>query len=138
MAIIAYLNFNGNCREAMEYYRDTFNGRNLSFMTLGDMPAEAGFDINEENKGLIMHGYLEVFDTAIMFSDTLPHMDLIYGNNIHLNISLNDLEQLKSVFEKMRVEGKIVVELGETSWTKAYGYLIDKFGIGWMFNYQEK
>lgn len=84
-----------------------------------------------------MHGYLEVFDAAIMFSDTLPHMDLIFGNNIHLNISLNDLDKLKSVFEKMRVEGKIVVELGETAWSKAYGYMIDKFGIGWMFNYQE-
>lgn len=45
MGLIAYLNFNGNCREAMEYYRDTFNGKNLSIMTLGDMPPEAGFEI---------------------------------------------------------------------------------------------
>ncbi len=136
MSIIAYLNFNGNCREAMEYYRDVFKGQNLSYMTLGDMPPDAGFEINDDNKGLIMHGYLEVFDTAIMFSDTLPHMELIHGNNIHLNISLNNLDELKAVFERMRVEGKVVVELGETSWTKAYGYMIDKFDIGWMFNFQ--
>lgn len=137
MSIIAYLNFNGNCREAMEYYRDVLKGKNLSSMTLGDMPSDAGIEINDENRGLIMHGYLEVFDTSIMFSDTLPHMELIRGNNIHLSITLNDLDELKSVFEKMRIDGKVVVELGETSWTRAYGYIIDKFGIGWMFNYQE-
>lgn len=137
MGIIAYLNFNGNCREAMEYYRDVFKGRNLSFMTLGDMPTDESFEVNDNNKGLIMHGYLEVFDTALMFSDTLPHLDLIKGNNIHLNISLNNLDELKSVFERMKIEGKVVVELGETSWTKAYGYMMDKYGIGWMFNYQE-
>lgn len=132
MGIIVYLNFKGYCREAMEYYKHVLDGKNMKIMTYGDMPPEEGFILDENTRELVVHGDLEVLGTNIMFSDTLAHQDLTVGNNIHLNISLNDVDKLKSIFKKMKVDGQVITEFGATFWTKAYGYLIDKYGVGWM------
>ena len=36
MAVDVYLVFNGNCREAVEFYADVFNTEKPQFMTFGE------------------------------------------------------------------------------------------------------
>ena len=57
------------------------------------------------------------------------------GNNISLAIVSKDLEEVKSLFHKLKEGGKIGMELQETFWSKCYGSVTDKFGIEWQFNY---
>ena len=138
MGIIAYLNFNGNCREAMDFYKEAFKGEKLEVMTFGDMPPREGVELDDKTRAMVAHGNLEVLGTSIMFSDMPPGQAMVVGNNIHLNISLGDVDELKSIFDKLKVNAQVITELGATFWTKAYGYLIDKYGVGWMFNYVEE
>ena len=38
MSVLTYLNFNGNCREVLEFYRFVFGGEYMIMQTFGDGP----------------------------------------------------------------------------------------------------
>ncbi len=136
MPIQPYLNFGGNCREVVEFYAEVFNIEKPQMMTFGDMPSNDGFPMDEQTKKLIMHANLTVYGTTIMLSDVPPGMPLTEGNNFSLNINIDNLEEIKAIFASLKEGGTVTMDLQETFWSKCYGFLIDKFGIGWMFNYQ--
>ena len=135
MAVFVFVNFNGNCREAVEYYAEIFETKKPEFMTYGEFPADPNFIISEESKKLIMYTPLDIDGSNVMFSDTLPGMKFLEGNNINLTVSNKDIDEIKKLFNKLKVEGTVEMELQETFWSKCYGMLIDKFGIPWQFNH---
>jgi PhnB protein len=69
-----------------------------------------------------------------MFSDVPEGMPLAVGDNISLVVGFKDREDLKNVFEKLRTGGAVRMDLQETFWTKCYGYVVDKFGVGWQLS----
>lgn len=135
MSVDVYLNFNGNCREAVEYYAEVFGTEQPKMMTFGEMPSDPSFDLPEEAKNLVMHTRLNISGSNVMFSDVFPGMPFVVGNNVNLSIVSKDLDEIKSVFHKLKEGGKVGMELQETFWSKCYGSLTDKFGIEWQFNY---
>ncbi|MBS4190818.1 glyoxalase/bleomycin resistance/extradiol dioxygenase family protein [Bacillus sp. FJAT-49705] len=138
MAINVYLNFNGNCREAAEFYAEVFGTEKPQFMTFGESPQDPNYPLPEEAKDLIMHTRLNIDGSNVMFSDTFPGMPFVEGNNITLAIVNKDLDGLKSTFEKLKVGGTVAMELQETFWSKCYGQLTDKFGVNWQFNFESE
>jgi len=135
MAVDVYLNFNGNCREAVEYYAQVFGTEKPQFMTFGESPQSPDYPLPDEAKDLIMHTRLNIQGSRMMFSDTFPGMPFTLGNNISLAIVSEDLEELQSQFDQLKEGGKVAMDLQETFWSKCYGSLTDKFGIEWQFNY---
>ena len=138
MSMNVYLNFDGNCREAVMFYSDVFNVEMPEMMAFGDMPADPNYPMPEEAKDRIMHARMDVFGGAIMFSDTFPGMPFVEGNNVILIVSLPDMDAVKAFFNLLKEDGKVEMELQETFWSKCYGSLVDKFGICWQFNYEEE
>ena len=135
MAIEIYLNFEGNCRDAVEYYVEVFKTEEPKIMTFGEMPPNEEYPLPEEAKNRIMHTRLNMAGSVVMFSDTFPGMPYIEGNNISLAIVTDDLDELKSLFNQLKEGGTVGMELQETFWSKCYGSVKDKFGIEWQFNY---
>jgi len=135
MAVDIYLNFNGNCREVVNFYAEVFETENPKIMTFGEMPPNPEYPLPEEAKDLVMHSRLNISGSNVMFSDVFPGMPFIEGNNITLAMVSKDLEEITSAFSKLKEGGKVVMELQETDWSKSYGQLTDKFGIIWQFNY---
>ncbi|MDT3428909.1 PhnB protein [Paenibacillus forsythiae] len=135
MAVEAYLNFNGNCREAVEFYAQVFGTEEPKLMTFGEAPPNPEYPLPEEAKDLIMHTRLIIFGSTVMFSDVFPGMPFVAGNNISLAIVSDDIDALQSAFDKLKEGGKVGMELQETFWSKCYGSLSDKFGVEWQFNH---
>ncbi|MCD9021064.1 VOC family protein [Cohnella silvisoli] len=135
MAIDVYLNFNGNCREAVEFYEQVFGTQKTIFMTFGETPPNPDYPLPEEAKNLVMHTRLNISGSNVMFSDVFPGMPFIQGNNVSLSLVSKNEDEVKSAFNQLKVGGKVVMELQETFWSKCYGSLTDKFGIEWQFNY---
>ena len=136
MSIDVYLNFNdGNCREAVEFYSQVFETEKPQIMTFGDMPPSPEFTLPEEAKNLVLHTRLNINGSTVMFSDCPPHLDLIVGNNISLVIVSKNMDEIKSLFNKLKEGGTVGMDLQETFWSKCYGFVTDKFGIGWQINY---
>lgn len=136
MAVNVYLNFNGNCREAVEFYAEVFETEKPQIMTFGDTPPNPEYPLPEEAKNLVMHTRLNINGSNVMFSDTFPGSPFVKGNNISLAIVSNNEDELKSYFHKLKEGGNISMELQETFWSKCYGQLTDKFGVEWLFNYE--
>ncbi|MFJ7825321.1 VOC family protein [Psychrobacillus sp. NPDC096623] len=136
MAVDVYLNFNGNCREAAEFYAEVFNTDKPEIMTFGEAPQHPDFALPEEAKDLVLHTRLNINGSNVMFSDTFPGSPFVEGNNISLAFVSKDEEEVKSVFNALKEGGKVSMELQETFWSKCYGSLRDKFGIEWQFSHE--
>jgi PhnB protein len=135
MSVDVYLNFNGNCREAVEFYAQVFGTGQPHIMSFGETPPNPEFPLPEEAKDLVMHSRLNIQGSNVMFSDVFPGMPFVAGNNISLAIVSKNIDDVKSLFDKLKDGGKVGMELQETFWSKCYGSLTDKFGIEWQFNY---
>jgi len=137
MSINVYLNFNGNTREAVEYYAKVFKTETPYLMTFGEMPADPSFQLPEEAKNLVVHARLNIGGSEVMFSDVFPGMPFVQGNNVSLSYQSKDIEEVKSLFHQLKEGGEVGMELQETFWSKCYGNLTDKFGIQWQLNYND-
>ncbi|AGK53751.1 VOC family protein [Bacillus sp. 1NLA3E] len=135
MSVDVYLNFNGNCREAAEYYAEVFGTEKPQIMTFGEAPPNPEYPLPEEAKNLVMHTRLTISGSNVMFSDVFPGMPFVAGNNISLTVVSKNMDEIKSSFNKMKVDSNVGMELQETFWSKCYGQLTDKFGINWQFSY---
>lgn len=135
MAIGVYINFNGNCLEAIEFYAKVFETESPKIMTFGEAPPNPEFPIPEEAKKLVMHALLNINGNSFMFSDVFPGSHFSEGNNISLVVVSKSIDDTKCLFEKLKEGGTVVMELQETFWSKCYGSLTDRFGIVWQLSY---
>jgi PhnB protein len=137
MGVAPYVNFNGSCREAVEFYAKVFGTAAPRFMTFGEAPPNPAFPMDEATKKLIMHAEINVMGTALMFSDVPPGMNFVKGNNISVIVQSKSEGELRRWFAAMKEGGKVSMELGPQSWSKLYGFVTDRFGVGWQFNLAE-
>ncbi|MFC5467675.1 VOC family protein [Cohnella suwonensis] len=134
MPINAYLNFEGNTREVVLFYAEVFGLGEPQLITFGSMPAHPDYPLPPGTEDWVMHARLMIDGSALMFSDVFPGMPYNPGNNFTLSYVTKDEDALKSAFHKLKEGGTTVMELQETDWSKCYGQVTDKFGIGWQFN----
>jgi PhnB protein len=132
--INAYLAFDGNCREAMTFYRDCLGGE-LNLMTVGESQAAA--QMPKEAQGLIMHAALKKAGLTLMACDAMGGYALKSGNTVSLMLYCETEEEIRAFFSKLSAGGKINTELKEEFWGSIYGDITDKFGMRWMFNYDK-
>ncbi|MEC1720127.1 VOC family protein [Schinkia azotoformans] len=136
MALNVYMIFNGECRQAVEFYGQVF-GSEARIMSFGDAPPNPEFPMPEEAKNLVMHAELMISGSRVMFSDSFPGRPYVKGNNIELAIVSTDMDEVKSIFNQLKEGGKVEMELQETFWSKCYGKLTDKFGVEWQVSHDD-
>jgi PhnB protein len=125
-----YLNFDGNAREAMEFYKEVFGG-NLNVATFADY--QSASDPSEEQ--LVMHADLEGSDgIRFMAADTPKHMEYRPGSNFSMSLSGEDEGVLRGYFERLSEGGSVLQPLVQAAWGDTFGMLTDRFGITWLVN----
>ncbi len=132
-----YLNFNGNCEEAFNFYKSVCGGDFLSVQRFKDIPSEENMPVNESEKEKIMHVALPMGnETVLMGSDSLESTgNTNFGNNVAVSIQADSEEEATKLFNGISEGGKIVVPLSKTFWNAYFGMCTDKFGINWMVNF---
>jgi PhnB protein len=130
ITLTPYLLFDGNCQQAMEFYRSCVGGE-LTLMKVKDSPVKDQMPTVQLNKTL--HARLKSRNLEISASDWLQ-LDTtpIRGNTVCLCLSGGTLQELKAVFEKLSEEAEDITPLREIFFG-VYGALNDKFGVRWMF-----
>ncbi|WP_300675101.1 VOC family protein [Soonwooa sp.] len=135
-----YLTFEGNCKEAFDFYKSAFGGDFPHVGKFGDMPEVDGKKISEEDKEKIMHITLPISkETVLMGSDagTDWGRGLTVGNNFSIAINADSKEEADNLFNALSAGGKITMPLQETFWGAYFGMFVDKFNINWMMNYDD-
>ena len=131
-ALHPYLNFDGNAREAFEFYGEAL-GATPQFATFGEFHAvPEGHPATDK----IMHGSLEVTDLIRLYvSDVVEGMgEFTPGTNVTLSLMGDDEAVLRSAYEKLSAGGEITMPLEKQMWGDVYGAFTDRFGIVWQVN----
>ena len=124
-----YVNFDGNAREALEFYKDVLGGT-LTVSTYGEYGSPDGPGADK-----IMHGQLETpAGFTLMGADTPPGGSYNRGDNIAISLSGDDSGELHGYWEKLLDGGQVTVPLEKQMWGDEFGMCIDRFGIGWLVN----
>lgn len=132
-----YLNFDGNTREAFEFYRSVFGGELRGPMTFRDMGGES-MGISGDELERVMHVALQLDDKiTLMGSDIMPSMGhkLNVGNNVYISLDVNSAEEAQRLYSKLEPGGNVQMPLEEADWAERFAILSDKFGVLWMINY---
>ena len=133
--LTSYLLFDGNCQQAMEFYRSRFGGE-LSLIKVKDSPVKDQMPASSQEK--VLNARLQSGELEISASDWLrPDRTPVRGNTVCLYLSGGTLENLRTVFERLS-EGADVTDPLKQLFFGAYGALNDRFGVRWMFHTSEK
>lgn len=124
-----YLAFNGNCREAMTFYKEALNGE-LSILTFNESPVE----VPPEHKDKVMHATLTFGDAILMASDGMPGHEITFGNSVNLSIAALTMEDGEHIFGNLSAGGSVIMPWIKTFWGAMFGMCKDKLGIDWMVN----
>ncbi|SCY41614.1 VOC family protein [Flavobacterium caeni] len=133
MTIHSYLTFNGNCREAMSFYRDCLGG-DLVLETVGDSPL--GARVPCSFKSLIVQATLVRGDWTLVGSDMADENGRIKGNAVAMLLQCDSAEQASRTYGKLASGGQQTHPLGASQWGWT-GDLIDKYGNHWIVQYEE-
>jgi PhnB protein len=133
--ISAYLSFNGNCREAMNFYQECLGGE-LALQTLGEYPNTD--KMPKQMKAYILHATLTRNGLVIMGSDMLGEDGLKKGNTISLMLNCDSEEEINDCYQKLSKGGVKTHPIALSFWGAFLGDLTDRFGNQWILHCKKK
>jgi PhnB protein len=135
MPVQPYLNFEGRCEEALNYYRKALGAEVKILLRYADGPPPS----SEGRSGMlppgsekkVMHAEFRIGGTTLMASDGFcGGKPSFQGFSISL-APPNDGEA-KRLFGALADGGEVRQPLIETFFASSFGMVADRFGLGWM------
>lgn len=133
MNINPHLNFNGQCKEAFEFYAKVLGGIVTFSMTWGEMPGGEAEKLPPELRSRIMHTTLEVDGKTIMGADSPPGR-YTQPKGITVSIGVKSKDKAERIFNQLSDGGKVSMPFAQTFWSPGFGMCVDRYGIPWMVN----
>ena len=121
------IHFNGNCNEAINFYKEALGAEVKEVFYAKDAP-----DFNTESllPDNVMHS--EVIICGMNFSLTDGSETPLTDDHVSFMITYDTEEEVKKAYEALEVGGKVVEPLAKVFWSDLYGYVIDRFGVNWQ------
>ena len=132
--IVTYLNFDGECKAAMEFYAKCLSA-DLMSMPFSEGPGDPAKIAPVKDR--VMHARLtQNGRPLLMASDIMPGMPYQPGNNFSVSIGCESKEEIQALFAALSQGGTVTMPLADQFWGAHFGMLRDKFGINWMLDYE--
>lgn len=129
MQLVAYLNFPGTAREAMDFYAEALGGKVTQRFTYGQSPMCE--QMSEADRDKVMHSQVEVGAALLMGADgPSPHA----AGSTTVNVMPETPEEAERIFAALSAGGEVTMPLEETFWAHRFGAITDRFGKRWMVN----
>lgn len=124
-----YLTFNGDARQAMEFYASVFGG-DLAYNTFAEF---GGADAPDADR--IMHAILETdAGYTIMLGDVAGDMEYQPMAGCSVSLSGDDAGLLRGYWEELSTGGTVTMPMKKQVWGDEFGMCEDRFGVSWMVN----
>jgi PhnB protein len=131
MKLNAYLTFDGDCKEAFEYYRNVLGGEITFMLSHRDSPAAE--QTSPEWLDKIMHARLAIGGNVLMGSDSPPQY-FITPQGFTVSIAVDDSSEGLRIFNALAEGGIVRMPFEKTFWAEGFGMVVDRFGTPWMVN----
>lgn len=130
------ITFDGNCREAMEFYAKVFKIEMPHVLTFGELPPDPDNPIAESEKDRVAVADMRIYNANIRFFDcpssgVLNNCPFVVGNNINLRLEIAGAAETTRVFNELKEGGAILIELQEQFFAALHGIVKDRFGVNW-------
>jgi PhnB protein len=127
--ITPYLTFNGDCKEAMEFYRKVFVCDEPTILPYGGYMPEGSKTPPELLSKWIMHATMSVCGTQMWFADEADPPKR--GENIRLAATVPTAKEAAAIFDALCEGGSVRLPPTETFYSMFHAAVTDKFGVGW-------
>ena len=132
MRVEPYLNFDGRCEEAIQFYKTAVGAEVTMLMRFKDSPEPAQPGMHppgSDNK--VMHASLRIGETTVMASDGHCQGHPSF-QGFSLSITVPSEAEADRAFGALAEGGKVSMPLGKTFFSPRFGMVTDRFGVGWM------
>ncbi|RJQ80562.1 VOC family protein [Pseudonocardiaceae bacterium YIM PH 21723] len=145
---VAHLNFHGQAREALEFYRSVFGGR-LSIATYADfgMPAELPGAANVVFGQVIADNGFRVMAYDVPGEHTPAASQApttrrengatITAEPFFLSVRGASVDEVTPVWEGLAKGATVIEPFGPAQWAPAFGMLADRFGVTWIVDVEQ-
>ena len=117
MKIVTSLSFNGQCREAFEFYAKVLGGKITAAYPFGEGPP--GQHMDPAKKDWLLHCWLDVGDQSIMGADMdkpwAPNIDKP-KNGFDVTLHTDDVAEAKRWFDELSAGGKAGARPAGSEW----------------------
>ena len=130
LTVNPYLNFDGDCKAAFEFYAQLLGGK-LDVQTFGESPM--GADVGPEMKNRVLHARLDLGQTVLMASDAQVGQ-YQKPKSFAVSIQVDTAADADRIFAGLAENGSVDMPIQETFWAERFGMCRDRFGTPWMVN----
>lgn len=131
MSLSFHIGFNGQCREAFEFYAKYLQGTIGIMLEFKDSPASANVPGEWQHK--IVHANISIEGIELAGADVRPELyQQPKGFNILLGVKTEDT--VKSIFNQLAIGGEVILPPQKTFWSSCYAIVVDRFGVPWKIN----
>ena len=127
--ITPYLTFNGNCKDALNFYRSVFHCDEPRVMPYGDYMPEGSKTPPELLRTWVMHAEMAVCGTNVWFADEAVPSEI--GSNIKLSVTVPTGREAAAIFDSLCADGEVTLPPTETFYSVFHAAVTDKFGVIW-------
>ena len=136
----SYLNFNGNCEEAFNFYKSVFNKELNGMYRFGEMPEDPSYSVPEADKNKIMHTSLSLNENQmLMGSDCLEAFGqkAVTGTTTYVMLDVETTEEAQKLYDALSVNAQnMEMPLGDAFFAELFSSFTDQFGIAWMIHFE--
>lgn len=126
-----HLNFRGNARAALDFYRAVFGGDQVVVSY-----ADSGYVPEPSEADQVMWGQVSADNGfRIMAYDVPSRTAWNPGENaLFASVGGDEAEEIKGFWARLSEGGVVVQPLAPAAWSALYGMLKDRFGVTWVLN----
>ena len=129
MKLNAFLNFGGNCEQALRFYEQHLGGRITMMMRRAEQPDQPLKWPGWEQS--IQFATIDLGETQVMASDVPPdHFQLM--RSVYMSLTVDSAAEAERIWTLLSDGAQIFMPLAETFFAVRFGQLRDKFGVSWM------
>ncbi len=130
---IAYLNFDGNCEEAMRFYERVLGGKLEKLVSNADTPWAN--DVPEDQRQRVAHACLSLDGNGQLYGGDCCGDQPYEGiKGVSLTLNYDTTAEAERIFKALAEGGTITMPLQAAFWAKTWGMLVDRFGTSWLVN----
>ena len=134
MKLQPYIMFNGNAREAIDFYTQALGGQVTFIQNIVKHQQTIKRSCNKWSHHACkyqMRGY------ELMIADAHPARTVTFGEAINISIATTSKEEWQKLFDALANGGKIDMPYVLQFWGAIFGSVTDKFGVSWMVNAEQ-
>lgn len=133
ISINPWINFNGNAKEAFDFYKSVFGGEFTKVVKLKDI-ASSEFQVSLEDENKILRIELPIGKNILIGNDVPSFLGVVNERENRSKILINTIskEEAEEVFNKLSMDGEIEMQMGTSPWGTYFGSFRDKYGIEWI------